>query len=127
MAIASLTTEPTAQPLPALQRRGQQPSMPVAAADTAACQTTVHTVQTMAGSLCAHSFAPPPVWQRPMNAAPEHCSQTRMQLALSCATPAVRVLYRPESLARPGGLVISGRLAAVCAELDRLVAMEELH
>lgn len=31
------------------------------------------------------------------------------------------------SLARPGGLVITGRLEDVCAELDRLVALEELH
>ena len=31
------------------------------------------------------------------------------------------------SLAKPGGLVITGRLEDVCAELDRLVALEELH
>ncbi len=43
------------------------------------------------------------------------------------AVPAVRVRCRPESLERHGGLVIAGRLEDVCAELDRLVALQELH
>jgi len=44
-----------------------------------------------------------------------------------CTLPALRVLHWPANLARPGGLVIAGRMADVCAELDRLVAMEALH
>ena len=50
-----------------------------------------------------------------------------LQHDLLDAIPAVRVLCRPESLSRHGGLVMTGRLEDVCAELDRLVAMEELH
>lgn len=45
----------------------------------------------------------------------------------SCTLSTLRVLHRPANLARPGGLVISGRMADVCAELDRLVALEALH
>lgn len=45
----------------------------------------------------------------------------------SCPLPRLRVLHRPANLARPGGLVISGRMADVCAELDRLVALEAVH
>lgn len=39
----------------------------------------------------------------------------------------VRMRCRPESLERHGGLVLAGRLEDVCAELDRLVALQELH
>lgn len=47
--------------------------------------------------------------------------------AMPHAVPAVRVRCRPESLECHGGLVIAGRLEDVCAELDRLVALQELH
>lgn len=46
---------------------------------------------------------------------------------LPCSLPCLRVLHRPANLSRPGGLVIAGRMADVCAELDRLVSLETVH
>ena len=63
---------------------------------------------------------------------PRHSSSSARLDALkpekpACALPTLRVLHRPASLARPGCLVIAGRMAEVCAELDRLVALETVH
>jgi hypothetical protein len=41
------------------------------------------------------------------------------------AVPAVRIVRPARTLRESGRLVISGRLADVCAELDRLAAMEQ--
>ena len=63
----------------------------------------------------------------PVNPAPDSPLPAWVPSSMPHAAPAVRVRCRPESLERHGGLVIAGRLEDVCAELDRLVALQELH
>ncbi len=75
-----------------------------------------------------------PAFRRPKRRqVPEHHhGDTRLNSQLvrekmSCSLPCLRVLHQPANLSRPGGLVIAGRMADVCAELDRLVSLETAH
>ena len=64
---------------------------------------------------------PRPLWQGPVRQEPAR------QSAPPAASPALRVLRFAEHEERPGcagRMVISGRMADVCAELDRLAARE---
>lgn len=58
-----------------------------------------------------------PVWQGPVRQPPERPQPAR-------ALRIVRVLEPSASRAVAGRMVISGRMADVCAELDRLAAQE---
>lgn len=72
--------------------------------------------------------APP----RPASATPAQRSSVRMQAAMTraCVAPVrrplrvVRVMEAGQPRSQVGRMVISGRMADVCAELDRLAACE---
>lgn len=80
----------------------------------------------------------PEAWQRPVYAnlrgthhQPSHatasstsCAALPRQMARVRPLRVVRVLEAPQSSAFAGRMVISGRMADVCAELDRLAALE---
>lgn len=69
-----------------------------------------------------------PVWA----VRPKVCAMpaTQTPIDLPAATPSLRVLRiqdHDQTALSAGRMVISGRMADVCAELDRLVAIEALH
>ena len=69
---------------------------------------------------------------RPATATPAQRSSVRMQAAMAraCVAPVrrplrvVRVMEAGQPRSQVGRMVISGRMADVCAELDRLAACE---
>ena len=78
-----------------------------------------------------HGLVLPALWRKKLRAVPvRNCDvglDGSVRHKFQGSAPALRVLHRPANLATPGGLVIAGRMSDVCAELDRLVAMEALH
>ncbi len=130
MGITSLTAASLARPLQTLQRWWQQihPSsmekVPAVWLRNAAAATPSSPAPSVA---VFHRSRKKATAAGAWRATARTTQITRDPGASALALPTLRVLHRPANLARPGGLVIAGRMADVCAELDRLVAMEALH
>lgn len=133
MGIASLTLSAFSQPLHALAR-WLQPAMhgglDTAVARPRTCKAPLPaTIQVPAwpGAVAARMPRDEPTLAAAGSRSPTPAPGTEAACSHAQACRVVRVLRTAASGADAGRLVISGRMADVCAELDRMAAREALQ